>query len=410
MNIRQDGVYVKQPKTIIIAEDEETLCTTLVFLLKKNGYNVIYFTDGFSAYRKIKEMVENHTSPDLVITDLQMPGLKGLELIDYIGSLAFHLPILVITGYGDKETVVSLLRKGCMDYIDKPFDDKTFLSSIENIFKKEEKRNLELVDIKIKLFRVLEQYKKENQDLQVQINAAVDSYQNLIKLNDIPDSLPIVYRSMPYCNLGGDFFDIRETEEGYDILFADVAGHDISACFNTVIIKGSFYEYRETDSRGDVYFRMLNRHLVKNFPEGRLVTAVFIAIDIKTLYADFIIAGHPLPFIVTENKITQPMLTNPIIGFLKDQDFVKEKIRLTPGMRIILYTDGIINTLHYKEDTVCHLGKSGLQALVEKYRNESLFDMIEKIWAEILLFCDKKPCDDMLLLGIEVPDGNGCPG
>lgn len=400
---------MEEKKTIILAEDEGNLCSTLVFLLRKNGYNVIYFTDGFSAYMKIKEMVENLKSPDMVITDLQMPGLKGIDLIDYIRSLTFHLPVLVITGYGDKETVVSLLRKGCMDYIDKPFDDKTFLQCVENIFIKEDKRNLELVDIKIKLLKELEHYKKENKDLQTQISAAIDSYQNLIRLNTIPDSLPLVYRAMPYCNLGGDFFDIRKTNTGYDILFADVAGHDISACFDTVLIKGSFYEHRETDSMGDIYLKMLNTQLAKSFPEGRLVTAVFVTINLKDLYADFVVAGHPFPFIVAEDTITQLHTGNPILGFFKEVHFAKERIRLIPGMRIVLYTDGIINTLQYNEDNVCHFGKTGFKNSIRKYRDESLINMIEQIWADTLLFCDKKPCDDMLLLGIEVPDVESCP-
>jgi FixJ family two-component response regulator len=390
-------------KMIILAEDEENLGSTLTFVLKKHGYDVRYFTNGFSAYMKIKELVESGQTPDLLITDLQMPGLKGTELIDYIGSLAFHLPVLVITGYGDKNTVVDLLRKGCSDYIDKPFDDKTFINSVNNIFKKEEERNLEMVDIKIKLLKELEQYKKENTELQLQINAAIDSYQNLIEINEIPDELPLAYKILPYCNLGGDFFDIRKTRQGFDVILADVAGHDISACFNTVVIKGSFYEHRETDGLGDVYFNMLNKQLVKNFPEARMVTAVFIAFNLKEMYADFVIAGHPYPFIVEKNKIIQPRTGNPVLGFLDNVKYMRERIHVTPGMRILLYTDGIINAQKYGENGISHLGKQGLSRSITHYTHEVLLNMVEDIWADTLVFCDQKPCDDMLLLGIEVP-------
>jgi serine phosphatase RsbU (regulator of sigma subunit) len=332
-----------------------------------------------------------------------MPGLKGIELIDYIGSLAFHLPVLVITGYGDKNTVVDLLRKGCMDYIDKPFNDKTFLTHVDNIFKKEEKRNLELVDIKIKLLKELEQYKKENTELQIQINAAIDSYQNLIEINEIPEELLIAYKNMPYCNLGGDFFDIRKTNVGFDVILADVAGHDISACFNSVVIKGSFYEHRETDGKGELYFNMLNKQLVRNFPEARLVTAVFVAFNLKEMYTDFVIAGHPQPYIVVQNKIVHPSVGNPVLGFLNDVKYRKERIDIEPGMRIVLYTDGIINVQQYSEHGVCHLGKKGLSEYIGLHNKKALVHMIEDIWADTLLFCDRKPCDDMLLLGIEIP-------
>ncbi|MBN2442929.1 MAG: SpoIIE family protein phosphatase [Spirochaetales bacterium] len=390
-------------KKIILVDDEESLVSTLAFLLRKNGYNVDYFVDGFEAYMRIKELVESNQTPDLLITDLEMPGLKGMNLIDYIGSLAFHLPILVITGYGDKKTVVDLLRKGCMDYIDKPFDDKTFIKSVNDIFEKEKQRNLEHVDIKIKLLRELEQYKKENKELRIQINAAVDSYQNLITMNEIPENLPLAYRSMPYCNLGGDFFDIRKTEVGYDVLFADVAGHDISACFNTVIIKGSFYEHRETDCKGESYFEMLNNQLENNFPDTRMVTAVFVSLNFKEMYTDFIVAGHPLPFIVSENNVEQLSIRNTVLGFMKGIKFVKERVKVKQGMRIILYTDGIVNAQGRNGDGIYYMGKPGILKSILRHKDKTLSNLIENIWADTLDFCDQKPNDDMLLLGIEIP-------
>jgi len=395
---------MEDEKNIIIVEDEKNLCSTLTFLLQKRGYKVAFFTDGFSAFIKIKKMVESNNSPDLVISDLQMPGLMGMELIDYINSLTFHIPVLVITGYGDKKTVINLMRKGCMDYLDKPFNDKIFLKSVENIFKKEEKRTLEIIDIKIKLIKELEQYKKENTDLQNHINAAIDSYQNLIKLNDIPDSLPLIYRTLPFSNLGGDFFDIRKTSSGYDILFADVAGHDIAACFNTVVIKGSFYEHRETDGKGNEYLKILNAQLYKNYQKVRLVTAVFMSLNFKDKYADFIIAGHPLPFIVDSDNISQVQTRNPVLGYMEDVQFLSERIRITRGMRIMLYTDGILNARKYNEDDVQHFGKKGLFGSIQRHRHEILSDMIERIWVDTMLFCDKKPNDDMLLLGLEIPE------
>jgi sigma-B regulation protein RsbU (phosphoserine phosphatase) len=170
-----------------------------------------------------------------------------------------------------------------------------------------------------------------------------------------------------------------------------------------VVIKGSFYEHRETDGSGEIYFNMLNKQLVKNFPEARMVTAVFVAFNLKEMYADFVIAGHPHPFIVEKNEIIQPRTRNPVLGFLDDVNYIRERISITPGMRIFMYTDGIINVQKYNENGISHLGKQGLSHSIKDHNHEALLNMVEDIWTDTMLFCDQKPCDDMLLLGIEVP-------
>jgi serine phosphatase RsbU (regulator of sigma subunit) len=149
---------------------------------------------------------------------------------------------------------------------------------------------------------------------------------------------------------------------------------------------------------------MVNDQLINNYPQARLVTAVFITMNINDMYADFIVAGHPAPFLVLENKVIQIKNANPVLGFLTDIQFSKEKVDLKPGMRLILYSDGIINAMHYSENLFCRFGKTGFIKCIEKHSEKPLKNMIENTWADTLIFCDNKPCDDMLLLGIEVPD------
>ncbi|MCB9849871.1 MAG: sigma-54-dependent Fis family transcriptional regulator [Phycisphaerales bacterium] len=109
--------------TILLADDEATLRTNLAQVLDEEGFNVIACKDGSEALRALK------TQPvDAIITDLRMPGVPGMELIDHAKKLAPDAVIIVITAFGEVETAVEAMKKGARDYICKPliFDEVIF--------------------------------------------------------------------------------------------------------------------------------------------------------------------------------------------------------------------------------------------------------------------------------------------
>ncbi|UCE60590.1 MAG: sigma-54-dependent Fis family transcriptional regulator, partial [Phycisphaerales bacterium] len=109
--------------TILLADDEETLRQNLAQVLGEEGFNVVVCPDGAEALRALKER-----TVDAIITDLRMPGVPGMELIDHAATLAPQAPIIAITAFGEVETAVEAMRKGVRDYICKPliFDELIF--------------------------------------------------------------------------------------------------------------------------------------------------------------------------------------------------------------------------------------------------------------------------------------------
>jgi response regulator RpfG family c-di-GMP phosphodiesterase len=101
---------------ILVTDDETKICTLLKKLLERQGYQVTTCNDGASA---LKEMLIQR--PHLLISDIQMPGMDGLELSRRARSLDPDLPVVLITGYASMETAVQALRDGVSDYITKPF-------------------------------------------------------------------------------------------------------------------------------------------------------------------------------------------------------------------------------------------------------------------------------------------------
>ncbi len=122
-------------KRILIADDEAALLKTMAFTLKRKGFEAITFENGQSAYNEIKEAFQDNKLYNLIITDIQMPGLNGLVLIKKIRESGITTPILAITGFGNKKMVLELMRAGCNDYLDKPFSMNEFINRISKLIK-----------------------------------------------------------------------------------------------------------------------------------------------------------------------------------------------------------------------------------------------------------------------------------
>ncbi len=109
--------------TILLADDEETLRRNLKEVLEEEGFEVIACRDGTQALKALKA-----NEIDALVTDLRMPGVTGMELIDQAVKLAPDAVIIVITAFGEVETAVEAMKKGVRDFICKPviFDELIF--------------------------------------------------------------------------------------------------------------------------------------------------------------------------------------------------------------------------------------------------------------------------------------------
>ncbi len=114
---------------ILVVDDEEIIRESLSFVLKKEGYLVEEAENGKVAYDKIVE-----SSFDVVITDLEMPGMKGIQLVEEIQKLNIQTSIIIITAYGSLDTAISALRNGASDYILKPIEFDEILIKIKKLF------------------------------------------------------------------------------------------------------------------------------------------------------------------------------------------------------------------------------------------------------------------------------------
>jgi len=130
---------------IFVVDDEVASRQGLATLLTKWGYEVDQAGDGQEALSKIPQF-----HPDVVITDLIMPGFNGLELIQLLQKELIFSPVIVLTGHGTIETAVSAIKEGAYDYLTKPLDMSRLRIMVEKALEKG-KANREMVLLRKRL-------------------------------------------------------------------------------------------------------------------------------------------------------------------------------------------------------------------------------------------------------------------
>ena len=116
---------------ILVAEDEPVMLMAIEGRLKRDGFDVMGTPDGREALVAMESF-----QPDLIITDILMPYTSGLELIGIIRSdTAKKIPIIVLSGYGQEQTVMEAFQLGADDFITKPFNPTELSVRVKRLLK-----------------------------------------------------------------------------------------------------------------------------------------------------------------------------------------------------------------------------------------------------------------------------------
>ncbi len=120
---------------ILIIEDEASIRRVLTKILSEesDSYKVEEAEDGIQGFEKIK-----NTDYDLVLCDIKMPKMDGVELLEAVKKIKPEIPMVMISGHGDMETAIQTMRLGAFDYISKPPDLNRLLNTVRNALDKKQ--------------------------------------------------------------------------------------------------------------------------------------------------------------------------------------------------------------------------------------------------------------------------------
>jgi FixJ family two-component response regulator len=114
---------------VYLVDDDAALRDSLRWLLEAAGHGVV-------SHACAEDFLDSYdpAQPGCLVLDIRMPGMSGLELQDELARRGYPIPIIFITGHGDVPTAVSAVKKGAIQFLEKPFNDQVLLGFIDNAF------------------------------------------------------------------------------------------------------------------------------------------------------------------------------------------------------------------------------------------------------------------------------------
>ena len=117
-------------RKILIVDDNIEFAKTVARTLEKEGFQVSLASDGNAAI-----LAASNESPDLVLLDLKLPDIPGVELMRIMKSINENVAVIIITAYGGERVAIDLMKAGAIDFLSKPFNFEDLLNAINNAFK-----------------------------------------------------------------------------------------------------------------------------------------------------------------------------------------------------------------------------------------------------------------------------------
>ena len=377
---------------LLIIDDDEAVRTSLAAYLEDSGFAVEQAGNGHLGL----ELFERER-PDLVICDLRMPQIDGLELIRRIGELDNPAPVIVVSGAGVMTDVVEALRLGAADYLIKPLED---LAVLEHSVR----RALDRARLRHENALYSEKLEATNRELQASLHLLQEDQDagRQVQISLLPtspweaDNFSFSHQIIPSLYLSGDFVDyFRLDDRRIAFYLADVSGHGASSAFVTVLLKfmttrllyesrrgGKLPEFKPSDVLSHI-----NRGLI-NLKLGKHVTMLGGVIDLPTDRLTYSIGGHlPLPVLYQNGQAEYLQGRGLPVGLFEDATFENHEMQLPEAFSLTLLSDGILDllpgeTLKEKEAALPRMiGAAGgtLEGLRQTFGLNELGDMPDDI-------------------------------
>ncbi len=340
----------KTSATLLIIDDDDVVRASLAAYLEDSSFSVLQANNGLQGLQVFEQQ-----QPDLVICDLRMPQVGGLDLIRQVTELSPDIPVIVLSGAGVMNDAVEALRLGAADYLIKPLED---LAVLEHSVRRALDRSRLLLENR----RYREKLETANRELEASLHLLQEDQTagRQVQMNMLPqnpwstDGFSFEHQIIPSLYLSGDFVDyFRVDEHRVAFYLADVSGHGASSAFVTVLLKfmttrlmfesrrgGSMPEFKPSDVLGHINRGLINTRL------GKHVTMVGGVIDEHTGLLTYSIGGHlPLPVLYTSERTRYLEGRGLPVGLFNEATYTDHVMALPEQFSLTLFSDGILDLL-----------------------------------------------------------------
>jgi len=341
---------------ILIIDDEAAVRELMAIYLKRLGYAIVSAADGQSGIDACRG-----SEPALVLCDLRMPGMDGLEVLAVLTREFPEIPVIVVSGMGGLADAIQALKLGAWDYVTKPIEDLAVLDhAVRNALERARLR-AENRSYREHLERVNAQLERSLRKLQEDETAGRN-----IQFRLLPDehvmfgghngdgSYECSRHLQTSAILSGDFVDYFDIdEEHFGFYMADVSGHGVSSAFITVLLKSYMGRYVERNRQhGDptildpaAVLAGLNRDILAG-RHGKYLTMFYGVLNPSAARLDFANGGQfPFPILYDGEQTRSIGGKSPPVGLFEDAEYRTQTLAIPAVFGISLFSDGILETL-----------------------------------------------------------------
>ncbi|HOF05811.1 MAG TPA: SpoIIE family protein phosphatase [Syntrophales bacterium] len=387
---------------ILIIDDSEDSRNLMKMMLGKAGYEVSEAADGPAGLA----MLAAAPLPDLVLLDIMMPGMDGYEvcaaLKDNIQTR--DIPVVFLSALGESRDKIRGLEIGGADYITKPFDRGETLARVRT--------HLKISLLTREVLAANRELREKQRRLDEDLRAAAGIQQSLLphRLPALP-ACELAWRYIPSETIGGDIFNVFSIdEERLAFYMLDVSGHGVPAALVTVSVSQFLQPHHDRDEKGREFFaapREVLAALDREYPLERFdkfFTMVYGVISLREGLLTYSSAGHPPPVLIGSGRPCELLVRGgPIIGLGGILPFEEGTVVLSPGDKLVVYTDGVSDCRRTPGEVY---GEERFYRFLAAVKDRPVGVMMEKIVGEIDSFlAGQSPQDDITLLGIEYRGG-----
>jgi len=370
------------PKVLAI-DDEPLVRESIVAFLEDSGFDVLEADNGREGLRILHEQ-----KPDVILCDLHMPVMSGLELLNNLRQAQINIPFIVVSGAGMVHDAVEALRLGAWDYVVKPITD---LSKLEHAIKQALERS--------RLLQENQAYREELESTNRELNQSLSilkedqeagrciQFQLLPANNIYFDDISFSHHIIPSLYLSGDFIDYFAISDDYlGFYIIDVSGHGAPSAFVTVLLKSLVDQFlnRYRNNNEDNFIinpgkllKCLSNEILKA-RLGKYLTMCYGVINRKTQQLVYSIGGHfPNPVFVVNQEAHFLEGKGFPVGVFEKAEYQTHELTLPADFALVLFSDGVLELL--KQDELENKEKYLLSLTSEKPGTLTIPHFLEKL-------------------------------
>lgn len=369
---------------LLIADDQIDVLEALRLLLKGVGCKVQTADSPATVLGAVGDQAFDLILMDMNYSRDTTSGQEGLHLLDHLRSRGVVAPIVVMTAWGDVELAVEAMRRGASDFVQKPWDNKRLIRTLENQARGAARQR--------------RAHEREKSDLDI----ARKVQQNLFPHHTY-DMRTIAYAGccVPASAVGGDYFDYLPLGgQQLGFVLADVSGKGVSAALLMSNLQAMFRSQAKlAPANAPMLLETINQLFYGVTEPERYATLFFARYDDDSRRLNYINCGHTPPFLLrADGSVSRLEPTAMVVGLITDWTAEEGELQLAPGDILVIVSDGVTEAGMETED---EFGESRLLGVLQANRDESPKILIDRIIDAVREFSSEEQSDDITVVAIQ---------